>query len=124
MLRWQCKQHYTYSAHLIILPSKWIVKLNLCFSFGIFSFAYYSMGLEFNVELTYPVDQAIGTAMIFACGQIQAAIFILVSGALEQPLTAEAQKTQVLTVYCKSITLLYSLNRLGHDSLYLNISYI
>ena len=53
------------------------------------------MGLEFNVELTYPVDQAIGTAMIFACGQIQAAIFILVSGALEQPLTAEAEKLQV-----------------------------
>ena len=82
------------------------------------------MGLEFNVELTYPVDQAIGTAMIFACGQIQAAIFILVSGALEQPLTAEAQKTQVLTVYCKSITLFDGLNRLGQDSLYLNISYI
>ena len=53
------------------------------------------MGLEFNVELTYPVDQAIGTAMIFACGQIQAAIFILVSGALEQPLTADAEKNQV-----------------------------
>ena len=79
----------------ILLQSLWITKLSLYFSFGIFSFAYYSMGLEFNVELTYPVDQAIGTAMIFACGQIQAAIFILVSGALEQPLTAEAEKLQV-----------------------------
>ena len=82
-------------SYKIILQSSWITKLSLYFSFGIFSFAYYSMGLEFNVELTYPVDQAIGTAMIFACGQIQAAIFILVSGALEQPLTAEAEKNQV-----------------------------
>ena len=103
MLRWQCKQNVTtLQLNLVSLcriktkfqPS-WITKLSLYFSFGIFSFAYYSMGLEFNVELTYPVDQAIGTAMIFACGQIQAAIFILVSGALEQPLTAEAEKNQV-----------------------------
>ena len=64
------------------------------------------MGLEFNVELTYPIDQAIGTAMIFACGQIQAAIFILVSGALEQPLTTEAEKIQVQTVVSMDITLL------------------
>ena len=53
------------------------------------------MGLEFNVELTYPIDQAIGSAIIFACGQIQAAIFILVSGALEEPLTPEASKIEV-----------------------------
>ena len=91
-----------------------MTKLSLYFSFGIFSFAYYSMGLEFNVELTYPVDQAIGTAMIFACGQIQAAIFILVSGALEQPLTAEAEKIQVLTVYSMVITLL-DINHLGYN---------
>ena len=65
------------------------------FSFGIFSFSYYSMGLEFAVEVTYPVDQAIGTAMIYASGQIQAAIFILVSGALETPLTPEASEKDV-----------------------------
>ena len=85
----------SYPIHMILLQPSWNTKFSLYFSFGIFSFAYYSMGLEFNVELTYPVDQAIGTAMIFACGQIQAAIFILVSGALEQPLTAEAEKIQV-----------------------------
>ena len=104
MLRWQCKQNVTTlqlnlvslcRIHIKLLPPLWNTKLSFYFSFGIFSFAYYSMGLEFNVELTYPVDQAIGTAMIFACGQIQAAIFILVSGALEQPLTAEAEKLQV-----------------------------
>ena len=53
------------------------------------------MGLEFNVELTYPVDQISGMAIIFAIGQIQAAIFILVSGALETPLPPEAKKKQV-----------------------------
>ena len=53
------------------------------------------MGLEFNVELTYPVDQISGMAIIFAIGQIQAAVFILVSGALETPLTPEAKEKQV-----------------------------
>ena len=112
MLRWQCKQNvktlqFDFAcSNPIILPPLWITRFNLYFSFGIFSFAYYSMGLEFNVELTYPIDQAIGTAMIFACGQIQAAIFILVSGALEQPLTADAEKIQVQTVYNIDITLL------------------
>ena len=53
------------------------------------------MGLEFNVELTYPVDQISGMAIIFAIGQIQAAVFILVSGALETPLTPEAMEKQV-----------------------------
>ena len=53
------------------------------------------MGLEFNVELTYPVNQAMGMAIIFAFGQIQAALFILVSGALEQPLTPEASEKEV-----------------------------
>ena len=50
------------------------------------------------MELTYPVDQAIGTALIFACGQIQAALFILVSGALEKPLTPEASKIEVYNI--------------------------
>ena len=59
--------------------------MNSIFSFGTFSFAYYTMGLEFNVELTYPVDQTSGMAIIFAIGQIQAAIFILVSGDLSGP---------------------------------------
>ena len=84
------------------------------------------MGLEFNVELTYPIDQAIGTAMIFACGQIQAAIFILVSGALEQPLTTEAEKIQVQTVVSVDITLLDGdifLEKCHPASFYLNISY-
>ena len=66
-------------------------------SFGTFSFAYYTMGLEFNVELTYPVDQTSGMAIIFAIGQIQAAIFIIVSGALETPLTPDAQEKEVIS---------------------------
>ena len=60
-----------------------------------FSFGYYTLGLEFNVEATYPVDQVTGTAIIFASGQIQGDIWILVSGALEKPLTPEAKLIQV-----------------------------
>ena len=53
------------------------------------------MGLEFNVELTYPVDQISGMSIIMVSAQIHAAVFILVSGALETPLTPEAMEKQV-----------------------------
>ena len=65
------------------------------FSFGVFSFSYYTLGLEFNVEVTYPVDQAMGTALIYASGQIHASIMILISGALETTLTPEASTKEV-----------------------------
>ena len=68
---------------------------HITYRFGIFSFGYYTMGLELNVEATYPVDQVMGTAMIFASGQIHGSIFIVISSALEKPLTPEAKLIQV-----------------------------
>ena len=65
------------------------------------------MGLEFNVELTYPVDQTSGMAIIFAIGQIQAAMFILVSDALETPLTPDAKKIEVRLQVIFAIILRY-----------------
>ena len=63
------------------------VVLALCCSlFGIFGFGMYPIGLELSVENTYPVDEAAGTALIFLSGQIQGAILILISAAMEQDL--------------------------------------
>jgi hypothetical protein len=58
----------------------------------------YPIGLELSVENTYPVDEAAGTALIFLSGQIQAAILITISSAMEQELTPEAQKISVILV--------------------------
>ena len=94
-------------------------------SFGTFSFAYYTMGLEFNVELTYPVDQTSGMAIIFAIGQIQAAIFIIVSGALETPLTPDAQEKEVKLQsypYLDYIRSMFTLFIIHSDILYFLLS--
>ncbi len=53
------------------------------------------MGLELNVEITYPVDQMMVTAIIYASGQIQEAINILMSSTLEKPLTPAARLIHV-----------------------------
>ena len=38
--------------------------------FGVFGFGAYPLGLELSVEATYPVDESIGTALIFMSGQV------------------------------------------------------
>jgi len=63
--------------------------------FGIFGFGMYPLGLELSVEVTYPVDESIGTALIFLSGQLQGAILVFVSSLLEQDLTEE-EKTQAV----------------------------
>ena len=57
-----------------------------CAAFGVFGFGMYPIGLELSVENSYPVDEAAGTALIFLSGQIQGAILISISGALEEDL--------------------------------------
>ena len=57
-----------------------------CALFGVFGFGMYPLGLELSVENTYPIDQAAGTALIFMSGQVQGAILVLISAAMEQDL--------------------------------------
>ena len=57
-----------------------------CALFGVFGFGMYPLGLELAVENTYPLDEAAGVALIFLSGQIQGAILIMISGAMEQDL--------------------------------------
>lgn len=57
-----------------------------CALFGVFGFGMYPLGLELSVENTYPVDEAAGTALIFLSGQIQGAILVMISGAMETDL--------------------------------------
>ena len=60
------------------------VYVALSFSlFGVFAFGMYPLGLELAVEVTYPVDEAISTAMIFMSGQIQGKSCLI--GSLSKP---------------------------------------
>jgi len=63
--------------------------------FGVFGFGMYPLGLELSVEVTYPVDESIGTALIFLSGQLQGGILVLVSSMLEQDLTPAEQELSV-----------------------------
>jgi FLVCR family MFS transporter 7 len=66
-----------------------------CSAFGIFGFGMYPIALELSVEATYPIDESIGTAMIFMSGQIQAGVLVFLSQMLEQPLDSAAVGRQV-----------------------------
>ena len=66
------------------------VALSFAF-FGVFAFGMYPLGLELAVEVTYPVDEAISTAMIFMSGQIQGGILVVASMFMERELSSKDQ---------------------------------
>lgn len=77
----------------------WI--LLFCALFGTFGFGMYPLGLELSVEVTYPTDESIGTALIFLSGQIQGAVLVIISSLMETDLTKEEAE---IAVCRKSIT--------------------
>ena len=66
-----------------------------CSLFGVFGFGMYPLGLELSVEATYPVDESIGTALIFMSGQIQGGLLVFASEMLEQNLQGEALSREI-----------------------------
>ena len=63
--------------------------------FGAVAFGYYTLGFELSVEATFPIDQTLGSAMIFVSGHIQGFILVMISGALEKPLSKDKIQYQV-----------------------------
>ena len=64
-------------------------------AFGVFGFGMYPIALELSVEATYPLDESLGTAMVFLSGQLQGGVLVFLSQMLEQPLDKEALQLQV-----------------------------
>jgi len=81
-----------------------------CSLFGVFGFGVYPLGLELAVEATYPIDEAIGTAMIFMSGQIQGGILVVASQFLEETTEIEGEEkpqkdhTKFLLLMCGYLT--------------------
>jgi hypothetical protein len=62
-------QHWAPFVACMYIPTLRNNLRNLCilkttFRFGVFAFGFYPLGLELSVEVTYPVDEAAGTALI------------------------------------------------------------
>ena len=74
-----------------------------CALFGVFGFGMYPLGLELAVENTYPLDEAAGVALIFLSGQIQGAILIMISGAMEQDLNDPSVSVNILIFHNRKI---------------------
>jgi FLVCR family MFS transporter 7 len=55
-----------------------------------FAFGVFTLSLELNVELTYPTEQATGTALIILASNIAGSAFTLISEAFKQDLCKEA----------------------------------
>ena len=71
--------------------------LIFCFdySLGMFLGGYYAMGFEALVEVTYPVDQSMGIAVVVAIGYVYVAVFLAMANILGQDLSADAASARV-----------------------------
>ena len=65
--------------------------------FGMTAFGYYTLGMELSVEVSFPIDQTFGTSLMFMSGQIQGGLLVLISEAMNQPLSSKYQGIQVST---------------------------
>ena len=63
--------------------------------FGVFAFGMYPLGLELAVEVTWPVDEAISTAMIFMSGQVQGGVLVIASLLMEADLSPRDRQHDV-----------------------------
>ena len=62
----------------------------------------YPLGLELSVEATYPVDESIGTALIYMSGQIQGGMLVFASQILQQDLQYDDQFRDVCSLASSS----------------------
>ena len=52
--------------------------------------------MELSLEVTFPVDPAAGVSIIFLSAQLQAVVYISLSGVMEQELDEEGLALEVL----------------------------
>jgi FLVCR family MFS transporter 7 len=88
----------------MMMSNKHAFLATFCTLFGVFGFGMYPMALELSVEATYPIDESIGTALIFLSGQLQGGILIFVSEMLEQELDEEELLLEVCSSFSSANT--------------------
>jgi hypothetical protein len=55
----------------------------------VFTFGLLPLGFELSLETTYPVDPAAGISLIFASGQLQGTLLIILAGLMEGELSQQ-----------------------------------
>lgn len=60
-----------------LLPQQQVAVAVVCSLFGFFGFSVYPVAMELSVECSYPVGEATSAGLIFASGQVQSAVYMV-----------------------------------------------
>lgn len=69
-----------------LLPQQQVAVAVVCSLFGFFGFSVYPVAMELSVESSYPVGEATSAGLIFASGQVQSVIYMVLLQSLTSPL--------------------------------------
>ncbi|KAK7922231.1 hypothetical protein WMY93_009133 [Mugilogobius chulae] len=60
-----------------LMPQQQVAVAVVCSLFGFFGFSVYPVAMELSVECSYPVGEATSAGLIFASGQVQAVVYMV-----------------------------------------------
>lgn len=69
-----------------LMPQQQVAVAVVCSLFGFFGFSVYPVAMELSVECSYPVGEATSAGLIFASGQVQSVIYMVLLQSLTTPL--------------------------------------
>ncbi|XP_055015336.1 solute carrier family 49 member A3 isoform X2 [Boleophthalmus pectinirostris] len=69
-----------------LMPGQSVAVAVVCSLFGFFGFSAYPVAMELSVECSYPVGEATSAGIIFASGQVQSLLYMVLLQSLTTPL--------------------------------------
>uniref|UniRef100_A0A8C6SBQ5 Solute carrier family 49 member 3 n=1 Tax=Neogobius melanostomus TaxID=47308 RepID=A0A8C6SBQ5_9GOBI len=69
-----------------LMPQQQVAVALVCSLFGFFGFSVYPVAMELSVECSYPVGEATSAGLIFASGQVQSLVYMVLLQSLTTPL--------------------------------------
>lgn len=76
-----------------LLPQQKVSLALVCSLFGFFGFSVYPVAMELSVECSYPVGEATSAGLIFASGQVQSVLYMVLLQGLTIPLSTPPSST-------------------------------
>lgn len=68
-----------------LLPQQQVAVAVVCSLFGFFGFSVYPVAMELSVECSYPVGEATSAGLIFASGQVQSVVYMVLLQSITTP---------------------------------------
>lgn len=69
-----------------LMPQQQVPVALVCSLFGFFGFSVYPVAMELSVECSYPVGEATSAGLIFASGQVQSVVYMVLLQSLTTPM--------------------------------------